>query len=85
MAATLAAILNETPPDVSTFFTEVPASLDGLFRAALSRDPAARPPNIDDWADSVAQTLETMSSSDGCWPLPITQEIALRTSPTEPR
>ena len=85
MAATLAAILNETPPDVSTFFTEVPASLDGLFRAALSRDPAARPPNIDDWADSVAQSLETMSSSDGCWPLPITQEIALRTSPTEPR
>ena len=85
MAATLAAILNETPPDVSAFVPDVTPDIDRLFRAALARDPATRPVNVADWTESVAQRLETLPNGDSCWPLPITQELTLRTSPTEPR
>ena len=85
VAATLAAILNEQPPDVSTFLKDVPPDLDGLFRSALSRDPAARPPNVADWADAVAQRLDGMTTTEGIWPLPITHELTMRGQPVDPR
>jgi serine/threonine protein kinase len=85
LAATLAAILNETPPDVSSFIPDVPPELDGLFRAALSRDPAARPSSVAEWTESVAQQLEAITRDDASWPLPITHELTVRSSPTEPR
>jgi hypothetical protein len=77
MAATLAAILNETPPDVSTLLPDA-ASVDALFREALHRDPAQRPANVVDWTEAVASRLETMSSADFGWPLPITHELSYR-------
>jgi serine/threonine protein kinase len=85
VAATLAAILNELPPDVSSFLKDVPADLDRLFRSALSRDPAARPPNVADWADAVAQRLDGMSTTEGSWPLPITHELTMRGQSVDPR
>ena len=78
MAATLAAILNETPPDVSTQLPNVPAELDALFRAALSRDPALRPGGVAQWTEAVAERLESMTPGDAAWPLPITHELSLR-------
>ena len=85
MAATLAAILNETPPDVSTQLPNVPAELDGLFRAALSRDPQLRPQGVAQWTDAVAERLETMAPGDAGWPLPITHELTVRQSQAEAR
>ena len=80
MAATLAAILNETPPDVSTFLARAPADLDALFRAALARDPAQRPSSVVEWTEVVADRLDTMPSGDAAWPLPITHELSVRQS-----
>ena len=84
MAATLAAILNETPPDVSVFVADVPSEIDRLFRAALARDPAVRPASAAEWAESVAQRLDAMSSGEDGWPLPITHELSLRGNPAPP-
>ena len=78
MAATLAAILNETPPDVSTQLPDVPPDVDELFRAALSRDPAQRPAGVAQWTEAVAERLEAMSPGEGSWPLPITHELSMR-------
>ena len=78
MAATLAAILNETPPDVSTQLPNVPAEVDVLFRAALSRDPAQRPGGVAQWTEAVAERLEAMAPGEGGWPLPITHELSVR-------
>jgi len=85
VAATLAAILNEQPPDVSSFLKGVPADLDGLFRSALSRDPSVRPPDVAEWAEAVAQRLDAMSAAESAWPLPITHELTVRTGPIDPR
>ena len=86
MAATLAAILNETPPDVSTLLGNVPAELDALFRSALARDPLQRPASVIDWTETVANRLELMAAGDAGWPLPITHELSVRQSPAaEPR
>jgi len=84
MAATLAAILNEAPPDVSAFVADVPSEIDRLFRAALARDPAVRPASAAEWAESVAQRLDAMSSGEDGWPLPITHELSLRGNPAPP-
>ena len=81
MAATLAAILNETPPDISTQLPNVPSELDALFRAALARDPAHRPVGVAQWTEVVAERLDAMTPGEGGWPLPITQELSLRTEP----
>jgi serine/threonine protein kinase len=78
MAATLAAILNEAPPDVSTIIPAVPQDVDQLFRAALSRDPAQRPPNVAEWTDTLAHRLEALAAGDAGWPLPITHELSFR-------
>jgi predicted Ser/Thr protein kinase len=78
MAATLAAILNETPPDVSTFLPDVPGELDTLFRAALARDPAHRPAGVAQWTEAVAERLEALRADDSGWPLPITHELSVR-------
>jgi predicted Ser/Thr protein kinase len=78
MAATLAAILNESPPDVSTIIPAVPPEVDSLFRAALSRDPAQRPPNVADWTETLAHRLEALAAGDAGWPLPITHELSFR-------
>jgi hypothetical protein len=78
MAATLAAILNETPPDVSTQLPNVPPEVDVLFRAALSRDPAQRPGGVAQWTEAVAERLEMMTAGEGGWPLPITHELGVR-------
>ncbi|HEX6316963.1 MAG TPA: serine/threonine-protein kinase, partial [Gemmatimonadaceae bacterium] len=83
MAATLAAILNETPPDVSTMLPDTPANLDALFRAALARDPLQRPAQVEDWTESVAEQLDRMKSGEVGWPLPITHELSLRQAQTE--
>jgi hypothetical protein len=79
MAATLAAILNEAPPDVSSFLPDA-ASLDPLFHQALHRDPAQRPTSVADWTELVASRLDDMSTSYAGWPLPITQELSYRGS-----
>ena len=78
MAATLAAILNETPPDVSTFLPDVPVEVDALFRAALARDPSQRPAGVAQWTEAVAERLERLAPADAAWPLPITQELIMR-------
>ena len=78
MAATLAAILNETPPDVSTFLPGVPGELDTLFRAALARDPAHRPAGVAQWTEAVAERLEALAPDESGWPLPITHELSVR-------
>jgi predicted Ser/Thr protein kinase len=78
MAATLAAILNETPPDVSTFVPNVPVELDALFRAALARDPAQRPAAVAQWTDAVAESLDALAADESGWPLPITHELSVR-------
>ena len=78
MAATLAAILNETPPDVSTQLPNVPPEVDVLFRAALSRDPQLRPQGVAQWTEAVAERLDAMPSTDAGWPLPITHELSAR-------
>jgi predicted Ser/Thr protein kinase len=78
MAATLAAILNETPPDVSTYLPDVPGELDTLFRAALARDPAHRPAGVAQWTEAVAERLEALRADDSGWPLPITHELSVR-------
>jgi len=78
MAATLAAILNETPPDVSLFLPDVPGELDALFRAALARDPAHRPAGVAQWTEAVAERLEALRADDSGWPLPITHELSVR-------
>jgi serine/threonine protein kinase len=78
MAATLAAILNETPPDVSTFLPGVPGELDTLFRAALARDPAHRPAGVAQWTEAVAERLEALAPDGSGWPLPITHELSVR-------
>jgi serine/threonine protein kinase len=86
MAATLAAIINETPADVSTLLPGVPAELDALFRSALARDPLQRPASVIEWAESVAERLDAMAADDAGWPLPITHELSVRQSPVvEPR
>jgi predicted Ser/Thr protein kinase len=77
MAATLAAILNEPLPDVSSFLPDA-AVLDPLFRIALHRDPSQRPANVVDWTEAVALHLEGMPASDAGWPLPITHELSYR-------
>jgi predicted Ser/Thr protein kinase len=79
MAATLAAILNETPPDVSSVLPEA-ADLDPLFRHALHRDPSQRPASVVDWTEAVAVRLEALPNVDGGWPLPITHELSYRGS-----
>jgi hypothetical protein len=78
MAATLAAILNETPPDVSVFLPDIPPEVDALFRAALARDPAQRPTGVAAWTESVAERLEAMPGGDTGWPLAITHELSTR-------
>lgn len=86
MAATLAAIINETPPDVSSVLAGVPKELDALFRCALARDPLQRPASVVEWTESVADRLELMAAGDAAWPLPITHELSVRQSPgVEPR
>jgi serine/threonine protein kinase len=86
MAATLAAIINETPADVSTLLPGVPAELDALFRSALARDPLQRPASVIEWAETVAERLDAMAAGEGGWPLPITHELSVRQSPVvEPR
>ena len=77
MAATLAAILNETPPDVSSFLPDA-ANIDHLFRQALHRDPSQRPANVVDWTESVASGLDALPGADAGWPLPITHELSFR-------
>jgi hypothetical protein len=81
MAATLAAILNETPADVSTFLPNVPPEVDALFRSALSRDPAQRPSGVAGWTEAVAERLDAMAADDAGWPLPITHELGVRQAP----
>jgi hypothetical protein len=78
MAATLAAILNETPPDVSAMLPDAPPDLDVLFRTALARDPLQRPARVADWTETVAEQLDRMKSDEIGWPLPITHELSLR-------
>jgi hypothetical protein len=78
MAATLAAVLNEPPPDVSSYLPSAPAVVDRLFCQALSRDPAMRPPNLAEWAEEVARHLDRMSEPELGWPLPITHELSFR-------
>jgi phosphate/sulfate permease len=78
MAATLAAILNERPPDVSSFLPNVPPEVDRLFCAALDRDPAGRPSDLVAWTELVAKRLDGISPDEGGWPLPITHELAYR-------
>jgi predicted Ser/Thr protein kinase len=80
MAATLAAILNETPPDVSSFLPDA-AGVDALFRQALNRDPLHRPASVVDWTESVASCLESLPNADAGWPLPITHELSYRGAP----
>jgi serine/threonine protein kinase len=81
MAATLAAILNETPPDVSTMLPNTPAEVDALFRSALARDPSHRPAGVAEWTEAVAEKLEAMTTTDAGWPLPITHELSVRQGP----
>jgi hypothetical protein len=80
MAAMIAAVLNEPVPDVSPAVDGAPPELNGLFCAALSRDPAARPRSIVEWAERVARHLDGMPATSG-WPLPITHELSVRGSP----
>ena len=85
MAATLAAIINETPPDVSAFLSGTPAEIDALFRSALARDPLHRPSSVVDWTDAVADRLESIAAAEAGWPLPITHELSMRHGQAEPR
>jgi hypothetical protein len=78
MAATLAAVVNEPLPVVSSSLAGAPAGLDGLFCSALSRDPAKRPTNLAAWSDKVAGLLDQMPTTTVGWPLPITHELRLR-------
>ncbi len=78
MAATLASVLNDSPPDVSSFVPGVPVEVDRMFCSALSRDPAHRPGSLLEWVEAVAQRLETVEPRESGWPLPITHELSYR-------
>ncbi len=70
IAATLMAVLEEPVPDVSSVLPEVPAAVDRAFARAMAKDAAARPTDVEAWANEVADALEQMSATIEGWPDP---------------
>jgi serine/threonine-protein kinase len=77
VAAVLAAVLEDPLPNASTVVAGLPRRVDELFCWALSRDPAARPADLEAWAEELAVLLEEVDgvqSPGAGWPEPITIE-----------
>jgi serine/threonine protein kinase len=63
-------IFTAVPPAVSTLLPSVPAELDAAFEAALAKEAAYRPTDIQAWGAGVAQLLERLPPQPGVtgWP-----------------
>lgn len=81
VAATLASVLNEAPPSVSSYLPGIPPDIDRMFCHALSRDPARRPCSVGEWVAELAERLDAVELPEPAgWPLPITHELSFRGS-----
>ncbi|HVT04212.1 MAG TPA: histidine kinase N-terminal 7TM domain-containing protein [Thermoanaerobaculia bacterium] len=69
----MVAVLQETPEPPSHFMTLVSKEIDELFAAALAKDPAARPADIEKWGQRLGELLEgEPETNDRGWPQPVT-------------
>jgi RNA polymerase sigma factor (TIGR02999 family) len=70
IAQVILKVLFEPVPALSASLTGASPELDGLFRTALAKTKEARPGDIESWANSVADLLESASPAlpDRAWP-----------------
>ena len=54
-------VVRNPPPLVSTLLPGVPPEVDEAFRAALAKSPAARPRDVEAWAEALAAALEGLA------------------------
>ena len=64
------------PPPVSALLPDVPAEVDAAFAAALAKDPARRPADIETWGAALAELLERMAPQQAVPGWPPGQELA---------
>jgi eukaryotic-like serine/threonine-protein kinase len=64
-ASVIAAILEHTPPPVSTFQPLVPPALDRIVKKCLAKDPEARWQTVRDLVDELKWIREGATSNDG--------------------
>ena len=67
IAETLLAVLGDPVPPPSTLVPGLPASVDAAFAAALDKDPAGRPVDVEAWVDSFADALAATPSARPGW------------------
>ena len=60
-------ILNTPAPPPSRFRPGLPESVDGLFLAALAKEPRERPADAEEWGRRVADALEGLPPEDPGW------------------
>ncbi len=64
--------LQDVPDRPSQLITLAATEIDELFAAALAKDPAARPSDIEAWGQRLADLLEQEQESDALgWPQPL--------------
>ncbi|MFN7990163.1 MAG: response regulator [Thermoanaerobaculia bacterium] len=60
-------VVRNPPPLVSTLLPGTPSAVDESFRAALAKDPAARPRDVEAWAGELAERLEGLPARGAGW------------------
>ncbi len=70
LSGTLASVLSDRPPKLSSLLAGFPSRLDHLFELALAKDPGFRPHDISTWAEQCASALDPvqLDSPPHGWP-----------------
>jgi len=55
-------------PAPSTLLAGLPSSIDEAFLRALAKDAAERPASVQEWVDSIVDTLASLDSDEQGWP-----------------
>ncbi len=63
-------VVRNPPPPVSALLPAAPAAVDAAFRAALTKQPEARPRDLVAWATALAAALEGLPSAGAGWVFP---------------
>jgi serine/threonine protein kinase len=82
-AQVLVEVVNEEPPKLSAILAQASRELDVLFARALAKDPEARPADVEEWADELAETLDSLHIDRPAWRIAGDPEVVSGTDDEE--
>jgi hypothetical protein len=68
---------------LSAILAQASRELDVLFARALAKDPEARPADVEEWADELAETLDSLHIDRPAWRIAGDPEVVSGTDDEE--